>query len=278
MNRIDAHVHLWDPERGDYGWLGPHLPELNRRFSCTDLQPMLLVENVDGVVLVQAAPTAQETDYLLAIAVEIQWIFGVVGWIDLDSADAENEIGRRSAQLKFRGIRPMLQDLSDREWILRAVRADALAAVESSGLVFDALIRPPHLPVISKLALRYPGLSIIIDHGAKPAVRPLMDPSWRSALQEIARYPNVCCKLSGLLTELVAGTGAEMIPFYVQELLAAFGSERLIWGSDWPVLTRAASYEQWMQISRRCLDSLSSHQQDLIMGGNATRLYGLGRA
>jgi L-fuconolactonase len=274
MMRIDAHVHFWDPARGDYGWLGSHLPGLNRRFAPADLHPLLLENGVDGVVLVQAAPTTAETDYLLELSAE-GWILAVIGWIDLDSADAAEEVARRTRGPKLAGVRPMLQDLADPRWILDPRRESALLALEGGAVNFDALIRPLHLPVIAELAARYPGLPIVIDHAAKPVVGKTIDAAWREAMRRVAAYPNVTCKLSGLMTELASATGTAMIPFYVGELLDAFGSERLIWGSDWPVLTQAASYAQWHEISERSLAGLGRQAREQVLGGNAARVYRL---
>ena len=272
MMRIDAHVHFWDPARGDYGWLGSHLPVLNRRFAPAELYPLLIEHGVDGVVLVQAAPTAAETDYLLELAAE-SWISAVVGWIDLDSERAAEEAVRRAWQTKLVGVRPMLQDLADPHWILDTRRASALSVLEAGGLNFDALIRPAHLPVIAALAARHPQLPIIVDHAAKPVVGNTVDAAWREALCQVAGYPNVTCKLSGLMTELDSPAAMSAIPFYVRELLDAFGGERLIWGSDWPVLTQAASYAQWLEISERSLAVLGWQEREHVMGGNAARVY-----
>jgi len=274
MVRIDAHVHLWEPVRGDYGWLVPSLQRLFRPFSVEDLWPLLRAADVDGVVLVQAAPTVGETEYLLSIAEETPWILGVVGWIDFESAGAEEEVLRRSAQLV--GVRPMLQDLEDPQWILRPGHEAVLRALETSRLVFDALISPVHLPVITELATRYPSLQIVIDHAAKPPVGSGLDPVWRSTIRAAAAHRNVFCKVSGLLTELApTATAAESISAHFDELLAIFGGTRLIWGSDWPVLTQVAHYQDWFDITRRWLGRLDDEASAAILGGNAARIYGL---
>lgn len=275
MMRLDAHVHLWDPKRGDYGWLGPHLPKLNRYFSSTELQSILAAHEVAAVVLVQAAPTAAETDYLLALSAVHPWIRGVVGWVELDSPQAGDQVSRRAAQARFVGLRPMLQDLSERDWILSPACALGLEALQASGMAFDALIRPPHLPVIVELAGRYPQLRIVVDHAAKPVIGRMIDPAWRTGMRELAAHANVSCKVSGLMTELSAPTEAAMIPSYVAELLDAFGSERLIWGSDWPVLTQVAQYSGWLELTERCLAGLSSDARERVFGINATRFYQL---
>ncbi len=277
MSRLDAHVHLWDPERGDYGWLGPHLPKLNRRFTSAQLESVLGANGIDAVVLVQAAPTAAETDHALSLAAASPWIKGVVGWVELDSPTAGDEVARRAAIPKLVGIRPMLQDLSERDWILKAPCAAGLEALEASGLTFDALIRPQHLPAIAELARRYPKLPIVIDHAAKPVIGRVMDSAWRTAMRELAGYSNITCKLSGLMTELADAAEAPMIPFHVGELLDAFGSERLLWGSDWPVMTQVTTYREWLDLSELCLGGLAMDARERVFGSNAARFYRLER-
>jgi L-fuconolactonase len=274
MVRIDAHAHLWDPRRGDYGWLIPSLQRLYRPFTAEQLQPLLRAAQVDGVVLVQAAPTAAETDYLLSIADRTPWVLGVVGWIDLDAAHVEQEIISRARQLV--GVRPMLQDIDDTRWILHPQRAHAVRLVAENQLVFDALIRPAHLPVIAELADQYPGLQIVIDHGAKPAVDERVDAAWCAALQAVSQRTNVFCKLSGLLTELTASADATTaVSRHVSELLGIFGPGRLLWGSDWPVVTQVASYEEWSDLCGHCVADLDAHAREQLFGANAARIYGL---
>jgi L-fuconolactonase len=249
---------------------------LYRRFEHTDAKPLLDAAAIEGVVLVQAAPTEAETDYLLAIADAVPWVQGVVGWVDLDADDAGDTIARRSRHPKFVGIRPMLQDIADPQWILAPSRASALEAMTHHRLIFDALIRPIHLNAIAQLASRFPDLHIVIDHAAKPRIGSRMDPSWELGMRRLSRFSNVACKLSGLMTELVPGTDAAMIERHVEVLLTTFDADHLIWGSDWPVLTTAATYSEWCDLSQRCLARFPRSTPQAIMGGNATRIYGLG--
>jgi L-fuconolactonase len=276
MLRIDAHLHLWDPIRGDYGWLTPEMTPLYRRFGHTDVKPLLDAANIEGAVLIQAAASAGETDYLLAIAETVPWVLGVVGWVDFDAVDVADQIARRCMHPKFVGIRPMLQDISDPLWILDPQRSRALQAMQHHRLVFDALIRPVHLDVISQLAAAYPGLAIVIDHAAKPSIGQAVDSCWHSAMRRVSRLSNVKCKISGLMTELAPGTNTAMIAPHVETLVDLFEHGRLIWGSDWPVLTAAASYEEWFQISQCCLARLDRDALGDVMGGNAMRTYRVG--
>lgn len=275
MQRVDAHVHLWDPARGDYGWLTPAMPKLYRRFGHQDVKPLLDAGNVQGVVLIQAAPSVAETEYLLGIADAVPWILGVVGWVDFDADDAINVIAHLACNPKLVGIRPMLQDIADPNWILSPRRSPVLGAIQHHNLVFDALVRPIHLDAIAQLAASHPQLSIVINHAAKPSIGSHLDTSWVTRMQSLSRYPNVACKLSGLLTELVPGTDADKIDDFARLLLSSFAPHRVIWGSDWPVLTTVGSYAEWLGLSQRCLAQLHPDDLHAVMGGNAIRTYRL---
>lgn len=273
MSIIDAHQHFWDPARGDYGWLTPALPSLYRPFLPADLRPLLDATGIAGTILVQAAPTAAETDYMLGLAAATPWIKGVVGWIDLDAPDAADQIDQRRGLAKFVGIRPMLQDLDDPAWILAPGRAPALAALAAAGLTFDALVTPAQLACVPELARRYPDLRIIINHGAKGPIGAGPQPGWQAGMLAAAGFANVSCKLSGLLTECAAGTDDAAILERMALLLDLFGPQRLIWGSDWPVLELAAPYGRWHKLTRTFLARLSPEARAAIMGGNAMKIY-----
>lgn len=270
---IDAHVHLWDPERGDYGWLTPALPKLYRRIDERELREQLTRAGVDAAVLVQAAPTEAESDYLLSIAERTPQIHGVIGWVDFDAPDVEQRIAKRARQAKFVGVRPMLQDIEDADWILHPSRDRALSALATHGLVFDALIKPIHMSRIEQIARRYPNLAIVIDHAAKPTIGNEVSRSWRESLRALASYPNVVCKLSGLLTERVPGTDLAKVRDFAEVILQLFGPSRVLWGSDWPVLTLASSYDQWFALTQRVLSPLSEADRNAVTGGNAARIY-----
>ncbi|MQP68077.1 amidohydrolase family protein [Niveispirillum sp. SYP-B3756] len=275
MSIIDAHQHFWDPARGDYGWLTPALTGLYHPFLPADLRPLLDAAGIAGTILIQAAPTAGETDYMLGLAAATPWIKGVVGWIDLDAPDAADQIKRRRGLAKFVGIRPMLQDLDDPAWILAPGRAPALAALEAAGLAFDALVTPAQLACVPELARRYPDLRIIINHGAKAPIGAGPLPDWHTDMVAAAGFANVSCKLSGLLTEIVPGADDAAVLDRMGTLLDLFGPRRLIWGSDWPVLELAAPYDHWHKLTRTFLARLSPEARAAIMGGNAMRIYRL---
>jgi L-fuconolactonase len=270
---IDAHQHFWDPARGDYGWLMPDNP-INRIFATADLRPLLTETGVDATILVQAAPTQAETDYMLDIARGTPWVLGVVGWVDLEAPDAAGEIRRRTADPLFLGVRPMLQDLPDPDWILQPKLAPALNAIAAEGLVFDALILPHQIAAITEMAERHSQLSIVLDHAAKPRLGDAdAMASWARAMEGLAARPNVACKFSGLLTEVRPGGGRDDVVRAIAILFDLFGPQRLIWGSDWPVLTLAGGYQDWFELAREAVAAKESSAVRAVMGGNALRIY-----
>lgn len=275
---IDAHQHFWDPARGDYGWLTPDLP-IHRVYGPEDLQPLMQDAGVTGSILVQAAPTTEETDYMLAIARRTPSVLGVVGWIDLASPAAAVQIRKRAQGPLFLGVRPMLQDIPEPDWILRPELAPALNAIAGEGLVFDALILSHQVSVIEQLAQRHPDLSIVLDHGAKPKLgNPEAMAAWRTAMAKLAARPNLCCKLSGLLTELPPGTGLKAVEQAITVLFDLFGPDRLLWGSDWPVLTLANNYQAWFDLASQAIGARQPEALPAIFGANAKRVYRPSRA
>ena len=274
---IDSHQHFWDPARVDYGWLHPG-SALYRAYCPNDLAPLLRANGIQGSILVQAAPTAHETDYLLQLASDTPWILGVIGWIDLAAGDASKRIHQRAGNRLFVGIRPMLQDLAERDWILRPALSPGIEAVQGAGLTFDALVQADQLTVIATLADRHPSLSIVLDHAGKP---PFAMSSalalWRREIQSLAKRPNVSCKLSGLITELDGLGGYEMVDPCIDMLIDLFGPDRLLWGSDWPVATTAIEYSDWFSGCRSRVASQLPGHHAAIFGENARRLYRLRR-
>ncbi len=275
---IDAHQHFWDPARGDYGWLTPDLP-IHRAYGPEDLQPLMQDAGVTGSILVQAAPTTEETDYMLAIARRTPFVLGVVGWIDLAAPDAAAQIRQRAQDPLFLGARPMLQDIPEADWILRPELAPALNALAGEGLVFDALILSHQTSVIEQLAQRHPDLSIVLDHAAKPKLgNAEAMAAWRMAMAKLAARPNLCCKISGLLTELPPGTRLKAVKQAITVLFDLFGPDRLLWGSDWPVLTLAGDYRTWFDLASGTIAAQQPATSPAIFGANARRIYRPSRA
>jgi len=271
--RIDAHQHFWRLKRGDYGWLTPDLAAIYRDFGPSDLKPLMEAQGIGGTILVQAAPTLAETRYMLGLARETPWVRGVVGWAPLDAEEVGSVVGELAKDKLLVGLRPMLHDLADDRWVLRPDVAVGLTAMQENGLVLDALVRPQHLPHILRLLERHPDLKVVIDHAAKPAIRQGGFQGWADDMAAIADASQAHCKVSGLLTEAEPGAGAEALRPYVEHLLAVFGPSRLLWGSDWPVLTLAAPYAAWWAMTEELLSSLNEAERAAILGGNAQSLY-----
>jgi L-fuconolactonase len=272
---IDAHFHCWQLARGDYGWLTPALAPIHRDVAVNDWQAESAPHGVTGGVLVQAAPTEAETAFLLAQADAHPAVLGVVGWADLAAPDAPARIERLARHPRLKGLRPMLHDIDNAEWILQPALAPALRAMDDCGLVFDALVRPAHLPHLLALAGRHPGLRIVIDHAGKPDIAAGAWQPWADGMARLASQTGACCKLSGLLTEAGPAPAPGAVQPWAAHVLACFGAERLVWGSDWPVLELAGTYSEWLAETRRLLAGLRPHAQAAVMEGNARRLYRL---
>ena len=273
--RIDSHQHFWQLSRGDYGWLTPELGLIYRDFSADDLRPILQRHKIDATIIVQAAPTITETEFMLDIARRTDFVKGVVGWADFEAKDAPEKIGRLSARDHLVGLRPMIQDIPDPDWMLRPDLEPAIAEMERGHLCFDALLKPPHLAPFQKFLRKYPNLPIVVDHGAKPEIRNDGFAAWAPAMREIARDERVFCKLSGLVTEAKSNWQTDDLKSYIDHLVASFGPGRLMWGSDWPVVNLAGGYDRWMEASVACLSALSGDERAAIFGGTAARFYSL---
>ena len=275
---IDAHFHSWQLSRGDYGWLTPEIGSIYRDVAVADWQKLAEPLGITRGVLVQAAPTVAETLHLLALAEEHSVVLGVVGWVDFTATDAVSQIEQLAKQPKLKGLRPMLHDLPDPAWILQPNVRAALAAMERLGLVFDALIRPVHLPHILKIAECYPKLSIVIDHCAKPEIALGVDTAWQpwaDGMAALSEMSNVSCKLSGLLTEAGKLPEPNICKPWIEDILRTFGTNRMMWGSDWPVLELAGEYQTWFEECTAITRNLTTSQQENIYNNNAVRIYNL---
>lgn len=270
---IDAHQHFWQLARGDYGWLTPELGPLYRDFMPDDLVPLIAQSNVAGTVLVQAAPTVAETKFLLEIADTTSFVLGVVGWTDLTAPTAAKDIARLAQHPKLVGLRPMIQDIADDDWMLRADLTPAFDAMIDADLTFDALVLPRHLSRLHKLLSRHPNLRTVIDHGAKPDISGGQFEGWAKDIALLAEETNASCKLSGLLTEAANDWSTSDLAPYVALLFDHFGAQRLIWGSDWPVLTIAANYGTWIEVASSLISGKLA--REAIFGSNAVAAYNL---
>ena len=275
---IDAHFHCWQLARGDYGWLTPALGSIYRDVSIDDWRAQALPCGVGAGVLVQAAPTEAETAFLLDQAEACEAVLGVVGWVDLLARDAVHRIARLAAQPKLKALRPMLHDLPDPRWVLQPALEPALRAMVEHGLAFDALVRPDHLGALHALCRRHPELRVVIDHAAKPDIASSSAKAWQRWADDMARLAGetqAVCKLSGLLTEAGAAAAPEAARPWAAHVLASFGSSRVLWGSDWPMLERAAPYAAWWAETAALLAAFDSRARDEILGGSAQRVYRL---
>lgn len=271
--RIDAHQHVWSLARGDYGWLTPALGPIYRDFVPDDLAPLLAAHGIDRTILVQAAPTAAETEFLLETARHTPFVAGVVGWSDFDARDAAERIAKLAGEPLLVGLRPMVHDIADPLWLERPGLDPAFAALGRHGLVFDALLRPAHIAPLLRRLERSPDMVCVVDHAAKPDLVSGQLDDWRSGIAALAARPSVCCKLSGLVTEAAPDWSIDSLRPVFDHLLACFGPDRLIWGSDWPVLTLRASYGRWVETVEDLLAPLDRSAQAAIMGGTASRIY-----
>lgn len=272
--RIDSHQHFWRLARGDYGWLKPELSPIYRDFLPADLEPHLARCEVDSTLLVQAAPTVAETEYLLQLARQHEFIAGVVGWVDFEQPDAPEQIARLAGDERLLGLRPMIQDIPDPQWMLRPGLAAAIEAMQAHGLVFDALVLPRHLQALCEFAARYPGLQIVVDHAAKPPLRGGDLGAWKAGISQVAASSAAVCKLSGLVTEAVSADPALLAPV-VDHVLECFGPRRLMWGSDWPVCELVCSFEQWDHASAQLLAGLTGEERQRLYSDTARETYGI---
>jgi L-fuconolactonase len=271
--RIDAHQHFLRIARGDYSWLTAALGAIYRDFNPEDLSPHLAAHGIAATILVQAAPTHAETAFLLDLANKTTFVAGVVGWTEFAAPGADAAIARLAADPLLVGLRPMVQDMDDDDWLMRAELTPAFDATIAHQLVFDALLKPRHLRRLIAVLERHPQLRVVVDHAAKPAIGSGADATWRSDVAAVAQFSNVACKLSGLVTEAPANWTVDDLRPYAEHLLTCFGAERLIWGSDWPVVNLAADYRRWISTAEQLMAGLDASAQSLVFGGNAVGMY-----
>ncbi|NQZ29941.1 MAG: amidohydrolase family protein [Oceanospirillaceae bacterium] len=279
--RVDAHQHFWQLSRGEYPWLSKDFSAIYRDFSAEQLQPLLVANQIDKSILVQAAATLAESQYLLDIAKAHDFVAGVVGWVDFEAADVASQIellyqhGHSNEQSLLKGLRPMVQDIADPNWLLKPQLQAGITSMCERQLSFDALVLAHQLPVLAKFIEKYPDLPVVIDHAAKPSINSGEFKAWARDIALIAKNGKTFCKLSGLLTEAGDNFSVASLQPYVDHLLYCFGDERLVWGSDWPVLNLAADYHRWCEMTEQLLQGLTKAQRANIYGLNAIRFYRL---
>ena len=277
---IDGHQHYWQighnghNGHNGHGWPTPDLVSIYRDFGATDWDAVANPLGIAGSVAVQSQPCAADTVWLLELARRTPSIKAVVGWADLKADGAVQTVRQLARTPELKGLRPMLQNLADDDWIIDSTLDPAIDAMIESDLRFDALVYTRHLPHLRRFARRWPELRIVIDHGAKPPIANGRDHIWRAEMGLLASLPNVTCKLSGLMTEMRPDQDRAALEPYVRYLCDLFGPERLMWGSDWPVLLLAGGYSEWHSLAER-YSGFDAAGLALLFGGTAARFYGL---
>lgn len=273
--KIDAHHHCWNYTPEEFGWIDDGMRTIRRDFSPADLAPQLAAAGIDGTVVVQARQVPEETIELIELAGQHAFIKGVVGWVPLVDPKVGRLLDQLQEEKKLKGVRHVLQGEPDSFMADPAFNA-GLSAVAAHGLSYDLLVKAPQLPAAIALVDRHPSLPFVLDHIAKPVVRGTPPAEWRRQITELARRPNVCCKFSGVVTEVPGGQWTpELLRPYFDVVLAAFGADRLMFGSDWPVCLVAAEYTRWYRFVESCVTGLAPADRARILGGTATRFYRL---
>lgn len=277
---VDAHQHYWEPRRGDYDWMPMDDPVLARSYGPSDLAPALTEAGIAKTVLVQAAATVEETEYMLGLADATPSVAAVVGWIDFEDKRHLKHLERLKNHPKFVGVRPMIQDIPDVDWMLRDDVQWAYAALVDLDLTLDALGFSRHLANFLTIFRRYPKLRVVVDHCMKPQIRDHGTEReeldfWAEGMRRIAAETGAFCKLSGLVTETDEGWTRDDLDPYASQVLKAFGCDRVMWGSDWPVCQLRASYHEWHSAAQFLCAELTAAQRESVFGGAAIRFYGL---
>ena len=273
---VDSHQHFWQVGRFEYPWMSPDLGVLYRDYLPEMLDPILKEHSVAKTILVQASNSLAETDWLLRLADQHQFIAGVVGWVDLKDAGMAEDLEVFSANRKFKGVRHLVESEPVEDWLVQPEVIRGLQTLEQHGISYDLLVHTHHLKHVKTAAAACPELRLVVDHMAKPPIRSGEVAEWAKALKEVAAYPNISCKLSGLVTEAnLDSWDVEDLRPYVERALEFFGPGRMMFGSDWPVCLLAASYDHVLDAFQLLLRELSDDERAMILGGNATKFYQL---
>lgn len=274
--KIDSHQHFWKYNVAEYSWINQQMQVLKRDFLPADLYPELQSSGFDGCIVVQARQSLEETGCLIELASNNEFIKGVVGWIDLCSKDVKNQLDKWSEYPKFKGLRHVLHDESDENFMLRKDFLNGIGCLKEYNLTYDLLIFPSHLKNANLLARQFPEQTFILDHIAKPDIKGKQTNPWKNDIKKIAELPNMYCKLSGMVTEADWINWKESdFKEYLDVVFDAFGTERLMIGSDWPVCLLGGSYSKVMGIVRNYISGFSESDQKLVMGLNAVKAYKL---
>jgi L-fuconolactonase len=273
--RIDAHQHFWDYDPAEYDWIDDSMGILKRNFSPADLKHEMSRSAVDRSIAVQARQTLGETRWLLDLADEHPFIAGVIGWVDLQSATVDAELEQMASHPRLLGVRHVAQS-EPPGFLSSAGFRRGLGRLERYGLTYDVLVYPPQLPEVVDLVRDFPSQRFVLDHLGKPDIKGGGYQSWRRHFEELASFPHVWCKLSGLVTEADWRTWtAEQLRPYIETALECFGPERLMIGSDWPVCTLASPYPRALAVVEDAVAGCSSKERASILGGTAQHLWNL---
>ncbi len=277
MKKIDSHHHFWRYDAQQYGWISESMAVLRRDFLYPDLQAEMLAREVVGVVSVQARQTIGETYDLLEIAQSNLGVLGVVGWVPLASDSIESELEKLAGQSLLKGVRHVVQDEPDNEFILGTAFNRGVSKLAEVGLVYDILIFARQLQASIKFVDQHPDQAFVLDHIAKPTIlEKNFDASWATHLRELGRRENVMCKFSGVATEVRdAQWSIETMRQYWDVALESFGARRLMFGSDWPVCLLRTQYDRWVDVVTELASELSQNEQNFFWHDNAVQAYGL---
>jgi L-fuconolactonase len=274
---LDSHQHFWRYEPSRYPWISDAMPALRRDYLPDELAPLLRASGFDATVAVQARQDVEETEWLLALADRHAFVAGVVGWLDLCSTALPAQLERFAAHAKLVGVRHIVHDEPDDRFMLRPEFRRGIARLREHGLAYDLLLFPRHLEVALALVDEFPSQAFVLDHIAKPPIRDRLVSPWKQDLKRLAERPNVFCKLSGMVTEARWNEWRpEDFRPYLDVVVEAFGPERLMIGSDWPVCTLAGDYAATMRVVTDYVAALASAERAGILGGNCARFYGIG--
>jgi len=275
MKIIDTHQHFWNYNPKIHDWINEDMQEIRKDFLPADLAPILKENNVDGCIAVQVDQTDAETQILIREANQNSFIKGVVGWVDLNSKEIETALASYTDTKVLKGFRHILQ-AEPKGFMLQESFIQGLKKLQASNYTYDLLIYAHQLKEANALVKELPILPIVIDHIAKPNIKAGEIENWKKEITQLAQYPNVYCKISGMVTEANwnCWIAADLHP-YLDTVLAAFGTERVMFGSDWPVCLLASTYSKWLQLVQNYFNTFSSSEQEAIFAGNATKFYKL---
>jgi L-fuconolactonase len=272
--RLDSHQHFWSYNRADYVWMTDEMELLRRDYLPQTLQPRLARIGFDGTIAVQARQMLAETDWLLDLSDRYAFIRGVVGWVDFQSDTLEKELEHYARYPKFKGVRELIHDMADINYATSDVHVSAVSKLGRLGLTYDLLLKPPHMRPASRLVQRFPNQPFVIDHIAKPQIATGGWSHWEADIRALAKFDNVYCKLSGMVTEAewCKWEPSNFHP-YLDVVLNAFGADRLMIGSDWPVCILSGSYEDVMGIVIDYTETLSAQERERILGVTCAQFY-----